>query len=58
MLELGESRQLMQINNISSQVIEPRGPAPQEMARAVARKSDCRELLGLGTPDALSKGRE
>ena len=25
----------MQVNDISSQVIEPRGPEPQEMARAV-----------------------
>ncbi len=30
----------MQVNNISSQVIEPRGPEPQEMARAVRVDQD------------------
>jgi len=40
MLELGESRQLMQINNISSQYIEPRGPEPHEVARAVRDDQD------------------
>ena len=30
----------MQVNNISSQVIEPRGPEPQEMVRAVRVDQD------------------